>query len=147
MLSKTCEYAIRALIYIVYKSGDGNKLGIKDIAKEIGSPEHFTAKILQTLSRQGIISSTKGPNGGFYVEKDTAPIPIINVMIAIDGPKPLGTCVLGLKECNDLQPCPLHDSYKGIKQSLFTLFSTKTIQDLAADVADGKVIKFTLETN
>ncbi|UKJ08925.1 RrF2 family transcriptional regulator [Solitalea lacus] len=146
MLSKTCEYAIRALVYIVYKSGNGNKLGIKDIAKEIGSPEHFTAKILQTLSRQGIISSTKGPNGGFYIEKDSNPIPIINVIKAIDGSKPLGTCVLGLKECNDLQPCPLHDNYKLIKLSLITLFTTKTIQDLAADVAKGKVLNIVLET-
>ncbi|POY35162.1 transcriptional regulator [Solitalea longa] len=141
MLSKTCEYAIRALVYIVFKSQKGNKLSIKDIAYEIDSPEHFTAKILQTLSRQGIVSSTKGPNGGFYIEKDSSPIPIINVIKAIDGPKPLDTCVLGLKACNDLEPCPMHKDYKGIKQNLLALFSTKTIQDLAEDVAEGKLLK------
>ncbi|MCB0485648.1 MAG: Rrf2 family transcriptional regulator, partial [Flavobacteriaceae bacterium] len=68
MFSKACEYAIRATLYISIKSIEGSRLGIKEIAKEIDSPEPFTAKILQTLSREGIISSIKGPNGGFFLE-------------------------------------------------------------------------------
>lgn len=60
MFSKACEYAIRAALYIAVKSIDGSKLGIKEIAKEIDSPAHFTAKILQTLSREGIIFIHQG---------------------------------------------------------------------------------------
>lgn len=140
MFSKACEYGIRALIYIVYKSKDGNKLGIKDIAKETGSPEHFIAKILQTLSKQGLVSSTKGPNGGFYIEKNASSISIMDVVFAIDGPHPFGSCVLGLKECDDTHPCPLHDNYKPIKIELMRLFSTKTVQELAVAVSEGNVL-------
>ena len=69
MFSKTCEYAIRAMIFIAQKSKDGNKVGIKEIAKGIDSPEHFIAKILQDLGRRGLLQSAKGPNGGFYLDE------------------------------------------------------------------------------
>ena len=49
MFSKTCEYAIRATIYIASESSAGKRCGIRDIARKIESPEPFTAKILQRL--------------------------------------------------------------------------------------------------
>lgn len=61
MFSKTCEYAIRALIYIAQKSKDGNRIGIKEIASGIDSPEYFIAKILQDLSRKNFVQSAKLP--------------------------------------------------------------------------------------
>ncbi|POY36707.1 transcriptional regulator [Solitalea longa] len=140
MFSKACEYGIRALIYIAHKSTEGDKLSIKDIAKETGSPEHFIAKILQTLSKQGLVSSTKGPNGGFFLEKNAAPISVMDVIYAIDGPNPFSACVLGLRECDDKHPCPLHNNYKPIKIELLKLFSTKTIQELAISISKGNVI-------
>jgi AraC-like DNA-binding protein len=69
MFSKTCEYALRALIYIAQQSKNDSRVGIKDISKSINSPEHFIAKILQDLSRKGFVQSVKGPNGGFYMDQ------------------------------------------------------------------------------
>ena len=69
MFSKATEYALRATIYIAQKSSEENKIGIDEIAKVIGSPKSFTAKILQQLSKNQIIDSIKGPNGGFSIEK------------------------------------------------------------------------------
>ena len=69
MFSKTCEYALRALIYIAQQSKNDSRVGIKDISKSIHSPEHFIAKILQDLSRKGFVQSAKGPNGGFYMDQ------------------------------------------------------------------------------
>ena len=60
MFSKTCEYAIRALIFIAQKSKDGSRISIKDISSGIDSPEYFIAKILQDLSRKGFVQSAKG---------------------------------------------------------------------------------------
>ncbi len=65
MFSKTCEYAIRALIFVAQKSKNGGRTGIKEIANGIDSPEYFIAKILQDLSRKGFVQSAKGPTGGF----------------------------------------------------------------------------------
>ncbi len=138
MFSKACEYAIRATLYISTNSTGGSKVGIKEIAQEIDSPVHFTAKILQTLSRQGIISSIKGPNGGFYLEPNALPVTLNAIVKAIDGAEVLDRCSLGLKQCSDNFPCPIHHDVKAYKERLSRLMKEKTIQQLATDLATGK---------
>jgi Rrf2 family protein len=138
MFSKACEYAIRASLYISLKSSNGSKLGIAEIAKEIDSPAHFTAKILQTLSREGIISSIKGPNGGFYLDSKAKPIPLTMIVKAIDGEDILHSCSLGLKECSDKFPCPIHNDIKAYKERLRKILKEKTLQELGSDLAKGK---------
>lgn len=138
MFSKACEYAIRATLYISIKSVEGSRLGIKEIAKEIDSPEPFTAKILQTLSREGIISSIKGPNGGFYLEPNAKPIPLNAIVKAIDGEDVLHTCTLGLRECSDKFPCPIHHEVKKYKEHVRKTMKEKTVQDLTRELSKGK---------
>lgn len=137
MFSKACEYAIRAVLYIAVKSKDGSKLGIKEIAKEIDSPLPFTAKILQTLSREGIISSIKGPNGGFYLEPKAKPVPLNAIVNAIDGEDMLNACSLGLKECSDTFPCPIHNDVKKYKDRLRKTLKEKTVQHLSTGLVLG----------
>ena len=67
MFSKTCEYGIRAVIYISATGSLDNKIVINSISSNIEAPVHFTAKILQPLVHSDIISSKKGVNGGFYM--------------------------------------------------------------------------------
>ena len=138
MFSKACEYALRAVLYISIRSKHGSKLSISEIAKEIDSPVHFTAKILQTLSREGIISSIKGPNGGFYLEPKAKPIPLNAIIKAIDGDDVLHTCTMGLKECSDKFPCPIHNDIKAYKDKLRKLMKEKTVQQLATELNNGK---------
>lgn len=138
MFSKACEYAIRAALYISIKSIDGSKLGIKEIAKEIDSPVPFTAKILQTLSREGIISSIKGPNGGFYLEPKAKPVSLNDIVKVIDGDDVLHACSLGLKQCSNEFPCPIHDEIKAYKDRLRKVMKEKTVQQLAIELASGK---------
>ena len=138
MFSKACEYAIRASLYISIKSIDGSKLGIPEIAKEIDSPAHFTAKILQTLTREGIISSIKGPNGGFFLDPKAKPIPLNAIVKAIDGDDILHSCSLGLKECSDKFPCPIHNDIKQYKARLRKIMQERTLQQLGSDLSKGK---------
>lgn len=138
MFSKACEYAIRASLYISFKSSGGSRLGIKEIAKEIDSPAHFTAKILQTLTREGIISSIKGPHGGFFVDPNAKPVPLNAIVKAIDGDDVLHSCSLGLKECSDKFPCPVHHDIKTYKEKLRKIMKEKTLQQLGSDLAKGK---------
>lgn len=138
MFSKACEYAIRAVLYLSLKSTDETKLGIKEIAAEIDSPEPFSAKILQTLSREGIISSIKGPNGGFYISSKMKPISLNSIVKAIDGDSVLHSCALGLKECSDKFPCPIHNEIKAYKEQLRKIMNEKTVQQLAKELGAGK---------
>lgn len=138
MFSKTTEYALRAVIYIAQKSSEEKKLGIPEIAKAIDSPKSFTAKILQQLtSGNKIVSSARGPNGGFYITEKSKKMPVRFVLSAMGEDEVLEKCVLGLKQCSEIKPCPMHSQYKLIKPQLIKLFETKTIQNLADEITTG----------
>jgi Rrf2 family protein len=140
MFSKATEYALRATIYIAKKSSPEQKTGIEEIAMAIGSPQSFTAKILQLLTKDNkIIHSVRGPNGGFYLSEKQKKLPVRSILMAMGEDEVLEKCVLGLKRCSETQPCPLHEQYKSIKQQLIKLFVSKTIRQLADDMKEGEI--------
>lgn len=146
MFSKSCEYALRAVIYLCMETTNGSRLNIKEIASKIDTPEPFTAKILQILARQGIISSQKGPGGGFYIDPNAAPISILSVIEAIDGKNSLDRCGLGIKTCTDEHPCPMHHEYTQYRENIKNMITNRTVQDLAIDVKSGKSFLISAET-
>ena len=135
MFSKATEYALRAVIFIAQKSSEERKLGVPEIAEGIASPPSFTAKILQYLTAGNkIVHSVRGPNGGFYMTEKARALPVRSVLMAMKEDYVLEKCVLGLKQCSDSKPCPMHAQYKLIKQELKDLFASKTIQNLADEL-------------
>ena len=131
MFSKTCEYGIRAAIFIAEESRKRNKTGIKEIAGHIDSPEAFTGKILQTLVKRQIISSTKGPSGGFYIsEESLSQIKLVEIVSSIDGDAVFKNCALGLNVCSEDSPCPLHSEFKRIRDELEAMLRSVSIGDL-----------------
>jgi Rrf2 family iron-sulfur cluster assembly transcriptional regulator len=138
MFSKACEYGILATLHIAVQSGKGNRVSLKDIAKAIDSPEAFTAKILQQLSRDGIIHSMKGPAGGFELEAAHAErIKLSHIVTCIDGDQIYKGCGLGLKTCNEFKPCPVHYQFKLIREELRTMLESTSIKTLSESVHDG----------
>ncbi|MBS1586663.1 MAG: Rrf2 family transcriptional regulator [Bacteroidetes bacterium] len=121
MFSKTCEYAIRAMIFIAQKSKDGSKVGIKEIAKGIDSPEHFIAKILQELGRKRLLQSVKGPNGGFYLDDESLQCSLADIVKVVDGDKLFTGCGLGLKQCSETHPCPIHHEFRSVRKGIQTM--------------------------
>lgn len=138
MFSKACEYGIRASIFIATKSSKGIRVGIKDVAKEIDSPEPFTAKIMQILTRNGIIVSAKGVGGGFEVSNEAVKnIMLIQIVDAIDGNAIYKGCGIGLKECSETYPCPVHNEFKKIRELLVAMLTNTTLEELALSVNSG----------
>src|SRR5665647_1764926 len=115
MLGKTTEYAIRALVYIYIQNIKGERPGFKKIAKMIDSPEQFTGKVLQNLTRANIVSSIKGPGGGFFFIEPANPITLFKVIEAIEGKEYFLKCGFGLKRCDTNNPCPLHDDFAPVE--------------------------------
>lgn len=138
MFSKACEYAIRATIYIAVQSNQDNRVGLKDISKEIDSPEAFTAKILQQLAKSNIIDSIKGPNGGFEIEKkNMSKIKLSQIVMAIDGDTIYKGCGLGFKQCSEKQPCPVHDKFKIVRDELKHMLETTNVLELSVGLKKG----------
>ena len=137
MFSKACEYGIRAMIYIARRSAESERVGIKDIAKSIDSPEPFLAKILQDLSRKGLVQSVKGPSGGFYLEKAGLQVSLAQVVSAIDGDQLFTGCGLGLKVCSEKNPCPIHDEFKAIRNKLKLMLEKTKVSEFTDELSQG----------
>lgn len=138
MFSKACEYGIRATIYIAMQSLEGNRVNLKEIAAAIDSPVAFTAKILQQLAQNNIVESVKGAHGGFEITKaNIDSIKLFQIVSAIDGDKIFTGCALGLNECNESLPCPVHFKFKEIRDNLEQMTKETSIYELASGLEVG----------
>ncbi len=137
IFSKTCEYALRAVLYIASKSQNGQRVGIKEIAENINSPEYFLGKILQKLSRKGIILSAKGPNGGFYIDTNGLNRPLADILIVLKGDDLFTGCGMGLSYCSESNPCPLHNEFKEIRKQIKHMLHITSIGAFNAELLNG----------
>jgi len=137
IFSKTCEYAMRAVFFIAHKTAKGGRVGIKEIAVGIDSPEPFLAKILQDLSRRGVIQSAKGPNGGFYVDDVILNMSLASIVEVVDGSGIFTGCGLGLDYCSEENPCPIHHDFKAIRDQIQDLLKTTKIGEFNEDLNLG----------
>lgn len=137
MLSLTCKTAIKAVIYLSGKSTAGEKTGIKEIAEQINASEHTVGKILQTLARQGLINSVKGPSGGFFISSEQQNQSIIRIVETIEGKHIFKECGLGLSKCSAIHPCPIHNEYKVAREMIEEIFRQRKIRDLCDPVTNG----------
>lgn len=137
MISKTCGYAIRGVIFLALPENIERKIGIHEIAMELKVPQPFMAKILQDLVKKDILNSTKGPSGGFYVKKDTLNLSLINIVEAVDGLGVLKKCFLGREECSHENPCPMHNEFEISRSSIFETFQSRNIKYFVDHIQDG----------
>jgi Rrf2 family protein len=131
MLSNTCKYAIRAVIYLAINEKENKKIGIKEISKDLSIPSPFLGKILQVLSKNKLLSSTKGPHGGFSLGKSAYEISLLDIVKIIDGLDFFDTCVIGLQICADDPKkkllCPFYAKLDPLRDQLYEQFKTLTI--------------------
>jgi Rrf2 family protein len=138
MFSKTCEYAIRASIFIASQSYQNKRVTIKDIAEKINSPKSFTAKILQILAKNNIVHSIQGIGGGFEIPKHTiSKINLAQIVTAIDGNEVFTSCGLGINHCSEDHPCPLYKKFKTIRKELASMLENTNLEELALDIKTG----------
>ena len=138
MFSKACEYGIKAALYVALQSGENQRASLREIVSAIDSPEAFTAKILQSLVRNGIIESLKGPTGGFVIDKQKAQtVRLSQIVAAIDGDAIYTGCGLGLPSCDATRPCPIHDQFQKIRDDLRVMLEQTALHELASDLKKG----------
>jgi len=134
MLSNSCRYGIRAVIYLANQPLSGGKTGIKKISKDLHLPMPFLAKILQQLAKKKILSSSKGPHGGFSLLKDPRKITLLDIVSTIDGQDIFTNCLMHNGSCEGIEKdkvrCPMHEDYEKSRRELIKLFSNRTIYEL-----------------
>lgn len=128
--SKSFGYALRGVLYVALISEENRRVQVDEIAKRLAVPKHFLAKIMNRVVKERILDSTKGPYGGFSVNGETLPSPLIRLLKITDGMEQFNTCVLQLRKCNKTNPCPLHFLMEQNRDDLLKNFSKTTIADL-----------------
>lgn len=134
MLSNKCKYAIRAVLYLASVNKSQPMVGGVQVAEYLMMPQAFTVKILQELARFGVISSAKGPGGGFYLTENNLKLPVLRIVECMDGLDVFHRCGLGLSECSNEHPCPLHETFSQFRDDLHRSFLNLSVEKLSADV-------------
>ena len=134
MLSNACKYAIRSVLYLSVIIDENKKVGVKKIAEELEVPQPFLAKLLQQLTKNKLVSSSKGPTGGFYLSKKNLKNTVWDIIKCIDGTTKFDNCFMGLSSCSDLNPCPIHFTVAPFKKKLMNDFKDKNIHEFAEKI-------------
>ncbi len=134
--SSACEYAIRALTHLAVHEGERVKL--REIAEIEGIPAPFLSNIFQLLLADGLVSSARGPTGGYTLARPAPEIRLLDIRAAVDGLRDLETCAVGLPRCSDSQPCPLHTRWAPVRERIRAFLTETTLDAMAAAREDGK---------
>jgi len=135
LVSKTALHAIRALCALA-KLPEGERAGAAFIADSIGAPPNYLGKLLQTLSREGLVESKKGLGGGFSLAQPPEGIKLIDVVDPIDQVARWSECLLGMGECSPDAECVVHDRWGPLRDGYLALLQEISIADLVGTGAD-----------
>ncbi|WP_340111944.1 RrF2 family transcriptional regulator [Maribellus mangrovi] len=138
MLSNTCKYALRALIYLGKFSTEDKRIGIKKISEDLGLSSPFLGKILQNMVKQKLLVSTKGPNGGFSLAKKSGEISLWEIVTKVDGEEFFTNCLISLEPCRSHDPskplCPVHGQYEMLRGQIRTFYKDTTLELISKDI-------------
>lgn len=134
MLSQTSEYALRAALYLAMRGGGGS-VKLEQIASALDVPRNYLSKTLHQLARAGVLSSERGPSGGFRLAHPPELLTLHQVVSPFDPARLARRCILGKGECSDATPCAAHDRWKTVAEPMREFFGGTTLADLVAGTA------------
>ncbi len=114
---------------------------INEISERLDIPMPFLGKTLQLLVRSKILSSQKGPKGGFKLAKNPSEIALFHIVDAIDGTDFITSCVLGFPECSSKSPCPIHSEWGTLRDSVYQMLANRTIADISKEITGSKQLR------
>ena len=128
MLSQTTEYAVRAILHIALQ-GDGVSVRANELAARLGVPPNYLSKTLHQLARAGLLTSARGPTGGFQLAVPAESLTLQRIVSTFESPTPR-RCLLGHGMCGEAPLCTVHARWAPVAASVQTFFTSTTIADL-----------------
>jgi Rrf2 family iron-sulfur cluster assembly transcriptional regulator len=137
IFSKSFGYAVRGILYIGMVQDEKRLVQVEEIAAALAVPRHFLGKIMKQLVKASVLSSVKGPAGGFRLNEHTLRLRLIDLYDLTDGMEAFNKCVLRVRECNSMKPCPLHFQMEGVKTGLNSVLTNTVIGDMLRNDKPG----------
>jgi Rrf2 family protein len=129
-LTKKADYGLIALKYLA-EHPETPALSAKDIADAYGIPAQLLAKILQLMTKKGLLRSHAGMNGGYVLAREAREISAYEVILAIDGPFFITSCTKGAKSCELTPSCTIKEPLARVNETIAGVLKSISIQDLA----------------
>ena len=134
MLSNTGVYALRAAIYLAHHVGEG-PVRVDDVAEELDIPKNYLSKVLYGLTKAGVLSSLRGPHGGFELAVPASQVKLAQILEPFEQVEEDRTCLLGQGTCSDTDPCALHYRWRDVATEIAAFFRDTALEDVLADEA------------
>lgn len=126
-LSRLTDYAVAVLVHLGQRA---TKQTAGSVSAAIGVPEPTVAKILKALAAAELVTSQRGPHGGYQLNRDLAAIPVAHVIAAIDGPIALTECTESDSNCVSQNLCPMKGRWDFVNQTISSALSSITLADM-----------------
>jgi Rrf2 family protein len=133
-LTRAADYAVRVMIHLAGLP-PGARASRGELAREAECPEQFLSKVLQSLTRAGLVISHRGNTGGFELPEANRGASVLNVVQAIEGPVRLNVCLTSDHACSRQERCPAHGVWAQAQEAMLGVLQSVSVDNLAAKLA------------
>ncbi len=134
-LTRAADYGVRVMLHLASVEY-GERVSLAGLVAVTGTPDSFLSKVLQALTRAGLVTSRRGPSGGFEISEGGRHASMREVIEAIDGRMCLNVCLSERRSCARKEWCPAHKVWVKAQAAMLEVLSTAMIAELAADLGD-----------
>ncbi len=136
-ITRKVDFAIRGMLFL--GSHLDGKASLDEIAEAEAIPKPFLGKILQALSKKGLIRSLKGPSGGYMLLRPLDNITLLDVIEAVEGEISLNRCLVEGGGCPKNGYCAAHTVWMECQEGLISILKGHTIRTLVDREQRSKV--------
>ncbi|HXK03707.1 MAG TPA: Rrf2 family transcriptional regulator [Verrucomicrobiae bacterium] len=136
-LTRAADYAVRVMIHLAGLPADA-RVSRSELSAAAECPEQFLSKVLQNLTRAGLIVSHRGNTGGFELDSRHREATLLQVVEAIEGPIRLNLCLNSDQSCSRQGWCPAHPVWAKAQQAMVEVLSANNISELAQRAQESR---------
>ena len=133
-LTRAADYAVRVMIHLAGLP-PGARVSRSELSTAAECPEQFLCKVLQNLTRAGLVVSHRGNTGGFELDEQHRAASVLEVVEAVEGPIRLNVCLTSDHACSRQGWCPAHCVWANAQAALLQVLKDANISDLAQQAA------------
>jgi Rrf2 family protein len=135
-LSSEGRYALRTLVYLAWI---GERVTAERISTEAHIPRRLLARILATLSREGLVESEQGRSGGSKLARPASKITLREAVEAVEGPFGVFRCIMQNRACGEGAPCALHDAWEEGQQAILRYLGEQSLEEFVSQNPSGSL--------
>ena len=129
IIRRNTDYALRAMVHLAHCYGNGPE-STKTIATDENISYQLCCKLMQRLSKAGLVRSCMGVKGGFELSSEPARIDLLKIVEAVQGPLTVNRCVLGKSVCENQRTCPVRTKLGELQNNMTDYLASTSLQDL-----------------